>query len=162
MKKLVFSLLVTAICSNITAQDENNFKEVQYNPETGKFSYVRELLCDRFSGAAKSIRKELKWNREAENDFHIQTPYIETPWFNIKKVDVNVSQIAHIIGIYLSIKSAKAEIKSANVPNCVGLPVPTADINRYNVSAFLFCTYRFIAGQQKWPFKIVNQEEATA
>jgi hypothetical protein len=146
MKKLIFSLLLTMICSNITAQDDNHFKEVQYNPETGKFSRATKVACE-----------QLTWNRKSKHDFHVKTP-----WFNNKKLEVNVSQLAHIIGMGLSIASANPRIKSANIPNCVGIPVPVADFNPCNVSAFLFCAYRFIAGPEKWPFKVIDQEETAA
>jgi hypothetical protein len=144
MKKLIFSLLLTMICSNITAQDENHSEKVQYNPQTGRVSFAKKVAGE-----------QLTWNRKSEHDFHVKAP-----WFNNKKLEVNVSQLAHIVGIGLSITSMKPTIEKGMASK--ELFLHPANLSIYNASALLFFTYRFIAGQEKMPFKIVDQEETAA
>jgi hypothetical protein len=156
MKKFVFSLLITMICSNITAQDENHFKEVQYNPETGKFSRAKTFVSESFSSAISYTGQKLAGNRVPEHDLHVQ---IQIPRSN-KKLEVNASQLAHIVGIGLSITSMKPTIEKGMASK--ELFLYPANLSIYNASALLFFTYRFIAGQEKMPFKIVDQEETAA
>lgn len=145
MKKLVFSLLITMICSTITAQDDNHFKTVQYDPQTGKLSWAKKVASE-----------QLTWHRKREHDFHVRTP-----WFNNKKLEVNVSQLAHIVGAAFSIKSMNPELKKIVIANSWGGSFPhTSNHNRYNLAALLFCTYRLFAGER--PFKVVDQEEVVA
>jgi hypothetical protein len=145
MKKLIFSLLITMICS-ITAHDEKHFKTVQHNPQTNQLSWAKKIACE-----------QLARNRKTEHDYHVQAP-----WLNNKQLDINMSQLVHIVGALWSVKCVKSAATLKWTPFMETIDVPYIDgleYNEYNVSTFLFFTYRFFAGQQKWPFKIVDQQE---
>ncbi len=140
MKKLVFSLLITIIYSTVTAQNGNHFEKMEYNPETGKLSRARKFLA-----------KEFAWNRPPEYDV-----LIETPWFNNKKLEVNLDQLFNIVSMGINII-------------CIGFCSLNSEKNQPSYLSHLLSfgvlsplAYKFFAGQQKLPFKIVEEKETPA
>ena len=159
MKNLTLSFLLISVACSIVAINDTNEKEFTrftYDQRTEELSYPKSFGC--------AIGSQCNWSRSPDKDMRFSLP-----WSDGKKLEVNVSNIlnltASVVPIYLAAVSANKEyVKphgnildpkiNSGAKFCVLWAV-------YSIVASPVI-YHFVAGQQKWPFRVIDQEETTA
>lgn len=122
---------------------------------------TRTDYAQQLSSLLEQAKQQCAWNRETKNDYHVQTPQILG-----KKLDINVPQVAHIVliaGILYSLDPLLHSYthKHKNKQGKITWEEPRVAISCNNDRAWslpllLLCVYRYVAGEQKNPVKVVD------
>ncbi len=141
MKTKALLLLITSSIACFAENPKNNFIPLRENPQTGLWEQVTT-------------------QRPPEQD--LQASF---PWFGGKRFQINLTQIGNLA------------IPVASIPLLVHLNfhlgfcynekcpdhtlVKKISVMALN-TAVLTCAYRYLTGEQEWPFRIINSQESSA
>ncbi len=140
--KFMLLTLISSLATSAMQAESNTALPFTIDPKTNK------------SSAIKVVWKQITPNRSREDDLHIPLPWLNKD----QKLQVNVAQAAHLLALAGTLSSMwPTEESSMSITGTIGIPLP--NINRYNLALSIALAYRIIAGEEKWPFRLVNAPE---
>lgn len=137
--------IATILLLNTMVSTSFIFASEAQEPAINHTDYTQQL-----SSLLEQAKQQCAWNRETKNDYHVQTPQILG-----KKLYINVPQTVHLAGMILSLASLDP-VTISTTSGKIGIGVRSQNINVWNIPLLLICAYRYIAGEQKIPAKIVD------